>query len=92
MDRRWTWVAWSILTLSIIPVGAGFLFVAEGNAAVIVRGETAEQLDLSQELLARLTFIPFGIVGAVLFGDCADARIEGVSRRRLQEVPDDATR
>ena len=66
MDRRWTWVAWSILTLSIVPVGAGFLFVAEGNAAVIVRGETAEQLDLSQEILARLTFIPFGIVGAVI--------------------------
>jgi hypothetical protein len=66
VDRRWTWVAWSILTLSIIPVGAGFLFVAEGNAALIVRGETAEQLDLSQEILARLTFIPFGIVGAVI--------------------------
>jgi hypothetical protein len=66
VDRRWTWVAWSILTLSIIPVGAGFLFVAEGNAALIVRGETAEQLDLSQEILARLAFIPFGIVGAVI--------------------------
>jgi hypothetical protein len=66
VDRRWTWVAWSILTLSIVPVGAGFLFVAEGNAAVIVRGETVEQLDLSQEILARLAFIPFGIVGAVI--------------------------
>jgi hypothetical protein len=40
--------------------------VAEGNAALIVRGETAEQLDLGQEILSRLAFMPFGIVGAVI--------------------------
>jgi hypothetical protein len=66
MGKRWTWVAWSILTLSIVPVGAGFLLVAEGNAALILRGETTARLDLSEEILARLAFIPFGIVGAVI--------------------------
>ena len=66
MPRRWTWVAWSILTLSIVPVGAGVLLVAEGNAVLIIRGETAARLDLSEEVLARLAFIPFGIVGAVI--------------------------
>jgi hypothetical protein len=64
--RRWTWVAWSILTLSIVPVGAGFVLVAEGNAGLVLRGETAARLDLSEEILARLAFIPFGIVGAVI--------------------------
>jgi hypothetical protein len=66
VDRRWTWVAWSILTLSIVPVGAGFLLVAEGNAGLVLSGETAERLDLSEEILSRLAFIPFGIVGAVI--------------------------
>jgi len=66
VPRRWTWVAWSILTLSIVPVGAGVLLVAEGNAVLIIRGETAARLDLSEEVLARLAFIPFGIVGAVI--------------------------
>jgi hypothetical protein len=66
VGRRWTWVAWSILALSIVPVGAGFLLVAEGNAALVLSGEAAERLDLSQEILARLAFVPFGIVGAVI--------------------------
>jgi hypothetical protein len=66
VPRRWTWVAWSILTLCILPVGAGFLLVAEGNAVLIISGETATRLDLTEEVLARLAFIPFGIVGAVI--------------------------
>ena len=66
MPRRWTWVAWSILTLSIVPVAAGFLLVAEGNAHLALSGETATRLDLGEEVLARLAFIPFGIVGAVI--------------------------
>jgi hypothetical protein len=59
-------VAWSILTLSIVPVAAGFFLVVEGNAALVLRGETTARLDLSQELFARLAFIPFGIVGAII--------------------------
>jgi hypothetical protein len=59
-------VAWSILTLSIVPVGAGFLLVVEGHAGLVLSGETAARLDLSEEVSARLAFIPFGIVGAVI--------------------------
>jgi hypothetical protein len=66
MGKRWTWVAWSILTLSLVPVGAGFLLVAEGNAGLALSGETAARLDLGEEAFSRLAFIPFGIVGAVI--------------------------
>ena len=66
MGKRWTWVAWSILTLSLVPVGAGFLLVAEGNAGLALSGETGAGLGLSEEVLSRLAFIPFGIVGAVI--------------------------
>jgi hypothetical protein len=59
-------VAWSFLTLSIVPVGAGFLLVVEGHAGLVLSGETAARLDLSEEVSARLAFIPFGIVGAVI--------------------------
>jgi hypothetical protein len=63
---RWSWLAWSILALSIVPVGAGFLLVAEGNAGLALSGETVARLDLSEEVSARLAFLPFGIVGAVI--------------------------
>jgi hypothetical protein len=64
--RRAVWIAWSILTLSVVPVGVGFLFVAAGNHSLALSGETAAQSDLGEEVFARFAFVPFGIVGAVI--------------------------
>jgi hypothetical protein len=54
--RTAVWIGWSILAISVIPVVAGFLVLASSN----------DSLDVSEEVSARLAFVPFAMVGAVI--------------------------
>jgi hypothetical protein len=57
MDKRWTWVAWSMLAVFVVSLVLG-LILAIANGSV--------QQDATNQLLLLLGFSAFAVVGALV--------------------------